>query len=449
MKFLFEKRNVLLSVSALAVAGLLATTTIKNDNTEKKAVKCCNNPDLNHVCIMKTILGTDTSQEGKLISIFRTPEKVEASIKKGLDWMGKAQAPDGGWGAGSHARQDIRDPHAVTSDPATTALVAMSLLRTDNTLDQGTYSKNLEKATKFLLKITEQCPDNQPYLTTLTNTQPQSKLGRNIDVILTAQFFTNLLRYNLDNEALKKRIEKALDKCVARIQQGQDKDGSWKDGGWAPVLQSALANNALESADEVGRKVDQTVMNRSRQYQNGNFDVNTNSAVTSKAAGVMLYGLSSTTRASAKESKRAQDLVDKAKSEGKIKDNKVTEENLRAAGAETIDAKQLVTAYSVNKASQQQAQRHDVLQGFGNNGGEEFMSFLMTGESLLMQGGDSWKKWYDATTGKLVNIQNTDGSWNGHHCITSPVFCTATCLLILSIHNDMQFSMQQHQKKNG
>jgi hypothetical protein len=424
MKFLFEKRSLLLSVSALGVAWLVASATMKTKHHEKRDVKCCSNPDLNHVCIIKTILGTDTSQEGKLISTFRTPEKVEVSIKKGLEWMGKAQAPDGGWGAGTHSRQDIVDPHAVTSDPATTALVAMSLLRTDNMLDKGTYSKNLEKATHFLLKITEECPDNQPYLTTLTGTQPQSKLGRNIDVILTAQFFTNILRYNLNNAALKTRIEKALDKCVARIQKGQDQDGSWKDGGWAPVLQSALANNALESADDVGRKVDKTVMDRSRKYQNGNFDVNTNAAVTSKAAGVMLYGLSSTTRASAKESKRAQDLVDKAKKEGKIKDNVVNEENL-------------------------QSQRDDVLAGFGNNGGEEFMSFLMTGESLLMQGGDSWKKWYESTTGKLVNIQNQDGSWNGHHCITSPVFCTATCLLILSIHNDMQFSMQQHQKKNN
>jgi len=446
MKFLFEKRNALLSVSALAVIGLLATTTIKNDRPEKKVIKCCNNPSLNHVCIMKTIIGTDTSQEGKLISTFKTPEKVEVSIKKGLDWMGKAQAPDGGWGAGTHSRQDINDPHAVTSDPATTALVAMSLLRTDNTLDKGDYSSNLKKATGFLLKITEESPDNQPYLTTLTNTQPQIKLGRNIDVILTAQFFTNILRYNLNDEAMKKRIEKALDKCVARIQQGQDKDGSWRDGGWAPVLQSALANNALESADDVGRVVDGEVMERSRKYQNSNFDVNTNAAVTSKAAGVMLYGLSSTTRASAKESRRAKDIVEKAKREGKIKDETVTEQNLRDAGVATIHAKELMTAYSINKSSQQQAQRDDVLTGFGNNGGEEFMSFLMTGESLIMQGGDDWKKWYDATTGKLVNIQNNDGSWNGHHCITSPVFCTATCLLILSIHNDMQFPMQQHQK---
>lgn len=449
MKFLFERRNVLLSASALAVAGLLAMTNIKNDNAEKKVVKCCNNPNLNHVCIMKTILGIDTSEEGKHISTFQTPEKVEVSIKKGLEWMDKAQAPDGGWGAGTHARQDVLDPHAVTSDPATTALVAMSLLRTDNDLEKGAYSKNLKKSLEFLLKTTEDCPDNQQYLTTLTNTQPQIKLGRNIDVILTAQFFTNILRYNLNDQAMKKRIEKALDKCVARIQKGQDTDGSWRDGGWAPVLQSALANNALESAGDVGRKVDSAVLVRGYKYQNSNFDVTTNSVVTGKAAGVMLYGLSSTTRASAKGSKRAKALVDKAKTEGKIKDDKVTEENLRSAGVDAVEAKELATAYSINKASQQQAQREDVLSGFGNNGGEEFMSFLMTGESLIMQGGDDWKKWYDATTGKLVNIQNQDGSWNGHHCITSPVFCTATCLLILSIHNDMQFSMQQHQKKNG
>jgi hypothetical protein len=340
------------------------------------------------------------------------------------------------------------DPHAVQSDPATTSLVAMSLLRTDNTLTKGTYSKNVKRATGFLLKAVEDCPENQPYITTLTNTQPQTKLGRNIDVILTAQFFTNLLRYDIADKALKQRVEKALDKCIARIQKSQDNDGSWKDGGWAPVLQSALANNALESADDVGRKVDKEVLKRSRDYQNRNFDTKTNAAVTDKAAGVMLYGLSSTTRASAKESRRAQDLIDQAKRDGKIKDGKITEENLKAAGASPMDAKELVTAYNINKASQQQSLREDVMTGFGNNGGEEFMSFLMTGESMLMEGGNNWKKWYDMMSGKLLNIQNNDGSWNGHHCITSPVFCTATCLLILSIHKDMQFSVQQHPKGN-
>ncbi|HEX6845549.1 MAG TPA: hypothetical protein VF144_01160, partial [Chitinophagaceae bacterium] len=137
----------------------------------------------------------------------------------------------------------------------------------------------------------------------------------------------------------------------------------------------------------------------------------------------------------------------KAKKEGKLdKGAKVTEENLVIAGLGNSQSKNYSTAYKVNEAAKAEALKADVMAGYGNNGGEEFLSYLMTGESIIMQGGDAWKKWYDMMSGKLVNIQNPDGSWNGHHCITSPVFCTATCLLILSIHNDMQFSIQLNKR---
>ena len=245
MKFLFAKRNILLSVSSAAIAGMLIIASTNHRESEKTIARCCNNPAMNHVCVMKTILGIDTNQDGKWISTYKIPEKVEASVKKGLDWINKAQGNDGGWGAGTHNRQDILDPHAVSSDPATTALVAMSLLRTNNTLEKGDHSKNLKKSTEFLLKTVENCPDNQPYITTLTTTQPQTKLRRNIALILTPQFLTNILRYTISDAELKKRIEKALDKCVIRIQECQDDDGILKDGGWATVLQYALANNAL------------------------------------------------------------------------------------------------------------------------------------------------------------------------------------------------------------
>jgi len=238
-----------------------------------------------------------------------------------------------------------------------------------------------------------------------------------------------------------------LDICIAKIQQTQNTNGAWADGGWAPVLQSALANNALESADEVGRKVDTSVLRRSREYQKFNFNADTKSAITGDAAGVMLYSISSTARASAKDAQKAEVVIAQAKKQGKLaKDAKVTEENLVTAGLGASESKNFTTAYKVNEAAKSEAVKDEVMSGFGNNGGEEFLSFLMTGESMLMQGGDSWKKWYDMMSGKLVNIQNQDGSWNGHHCITSPVFCTATCLLILSIHNDMQFSMQTIQR---
>ena len=439
MKWKNFAKPVLLGAAPLGIIAVMMSA-----NEPKKEIVSCNNHAKMNVCVMKTAFGLDGIDEIDT-SFFVPSSAVDAAIKKALEWMDNAQGNDGGWGAGSHYNQQVMDPHAVPSDPATTSLVAMALLRSDNSLQQGKYSKDLEKATNFLLKTVEECPDNQPYLTTLQNTQPQVKLGQNIDVILTAQYFTNLLRYPLNDALMTKRVEKALDKCIARIQKGQDKDGSWKNGGWAPVLQSALANNALESAKDVGRTVDGEVLKKSHDYQAGNFDQKTNSALTGSSAGVMLYSLSSTTRASAQDARKAKDIIEKAKKEGKIKDDKVTEENLKAAGVAVPEAKSYMTAYNINQASRSEAMRSDVMSGFGSNGGEEYLSYLMTGESLVMQGGDDWKKWYEMMEGKLVQIQNQDGSWNGHHCITSPVFCTGTCLLILSIHNDMQFSMKLHQ----
>ncbi|MBX2946281.1 MAG: hypothetical protein KF725_10640 [Cyclobacteriaceae bacterium] len=66
------------------------------------------------------------------------------------------------------------------------------------------------------------------------------------------------------------------------------------------------------------------------------------------------------------------------------------------------------------------------------------MSYLQTGEGMIIGKDQTWKTWYDNMSGRLVKIQNNDGSWNGHHCITSPVFCTATCLLILAVNNDVE-----------
>lgn len=156
-------------------------------------------------------------------------------------------------------------------------------------------------------------------------------------------------------------------------------------------------------------------------------------------AGVMLYSLSSTTRSSAKEAREAKDFVEKAKREGKIADSApVSVDALKKSGLSESEALRYGTAYEINQAAKKQVQRDDVMEGFGSNGGEEFLSYLQTGEGLIMSRDNDWKKWYNNITGRLVKIQNDDGSWNGHHCITSPVFCTATALLILSVNNDVQ-----------
>lgn len=391
-------------------------------------------------CVFRTLAGFETFDTAGMV--INTP-LIDAALHRGVAWLLNAQQRDGGWGAGSHTRQNIKDPGAVLSDPATTALSAMALIRSHEHPWQSEAGASIKKALEYLLESVETSPLQDANITRLTGTQPQSKLGRNIDVILTSQLLTNILPHVKQNQQLKKRVEDALNKCVSKIQRGQDADGSFKDGGWAPVLQSALANNALESAKDAGMKVNDSTLFRSREYQKNNYDVKTNSAVTGKAAGVMLYSLSSTARASAKEAKQAVDKIEKAKRDGKLPERAaVNEENLVIAGYSKAEAQKFATAYKVKRAAADRAQNDEVMTGFGSNGGEEFLSYLMTGESLVMDGGNEWEKWFTKMSGRLLQIQNNNGSWTGHHCITSPVFCTATCVLILSVNKDMEFSVK-------
>jgi hypothetical protein len=64
------------------------------------------------------------------------------------------------------------------------------------------------------------------------------------------------------------------------------------------------------------------------------------------------------------------------------------------------------------------------------------MSFLMTSESLCLDGGKEFAAWQEKMAEQLPKAQNGDGSWSGHHCITSPVFCTAAVVQVMSVEND-------------
>ena len=387
-------------------------------------------------CVFMTTMG-EQSSEG--FNVYKNNENLTLSVRDGIAWLADAQSPNGGYGAGSHSAQNVLDPHAVKADPATTAMVAMALLRSENTFKKGPYAENLKKATNFLMESVENTSAENPYITDVRGTQIQTKLGQNIDAVLAAQFFSNLLDRKLKGVD-KKRLERCLDICVSKIQNGTDAQGKQGGAGWAGVLQSGLANSALESAQAVGADVDEKVLNRSRDYQKSNYDDETGNVSTEDGAGVMLYAVSGSVRASAKEARRAEEAVNKAKNEGKVqKDAPVTVENLRKAGYSEAEAIEYNTSYNVYQSAKQTAQRQDVLNGFGNNGGEEFLSFLQTGESLVVNKDKDWRQWYDDMSGRILKIQNTDGSWNGHHCITSPVFCTATSILLLTVENDIEF----------
>lgn len=385
-------------------------------------------------CVFRTIMGEEPSDSA---FVYSTPENVGTSLQHALQWIAQAQQPDGGFGAGSHIRQDIMDPHVVPSDPATTAMVGMALLRNGNTLNNGLYHTELRRALEYTLTQVENAPLNSSTITTLTGTQIQVKLGSNIDVVLAAQFLSNIAGTITDNH-LKERVLRDLNTCVSKIQMVQQHDGSTSGAGWAGVLQSAFAANALESAESNGADVDKEALKRARDYQKGNYNAGTGDVKTDMGAGVMLYAVSGSTRASAKEARMAREAIEKAEREGTLPQGApVTADNLEVLGYSKDDALNFSTAYGIYESAKYRAQEDRVMNGFGSNGGEEFLSYLQTGESMIIGKDDAWKQWYDNMSGRLIRIQNENGSWNGHHCITSPVFCTATCLLILAVNNDI------------
>lgn len=397
------------------------------------------------------LVSTKTVKKKKTIEVkIEDYKPIPGFLEKSIQWLAKAQFENGGWGAGQNSAQQIRDPKAVQTDPATTAFSAMALLRSGNTLKKGKYSKNLQMAVEYLLIAVEDADENAPSITTLRGTQPQSKLGQNIDVSITLQFLAKILPDAKHDKKLENRINLAMDKCIVMLEGTQMADGSWNTAGWAPVLNSAMANNALEYSSAVGREVKKEVLDKSQKYQAGNYDNKSGSIASGKAAGVKLYAYSATQRATAQDALEVEEFIKMKAAKPKeadapsppvlsideVPEEDATYEYLKDSFSEE-KARKLAKSYTANKAATKSLQNDAVLSGFGNNGGEEYLSYAMTSESLVASGDEKgWDDWHAKMKNRLARVQNPNGSWSGHHCITSPVFCTAAVVMTLTADRD-------------
>jgi hypothetical protein len=402
-------------ISFLSVTAMLITATVIYVTQKPKHVIATATKG----CVFRTVFGEDPSES---MNIYNTPENVTHAIVEALGWIIQAQDEDGGWGSGTHAAQNIMDPHAVKPDPATTAMVCMAILRSGSTLSAGEYSAQLKEGLRFILEQVENSDEGSNTITSLTGTQIQTKLGTNIDVILAAQFLSNILEY-ANCETQQQRIKDALQACIDKIQKLQTANGSFAGSGWAGVLQSSFASSALESAKEKGVDVDEEILDKAKDFQKGNYNANTGAVNTELGAGVVLYSVSGSVRNASADAKKVREDLKRAEEMGEIpaQGKAVSVETLEQIGYSRSEAEKYSTAYNVYNSAKVTAQQERVMNGFGSNGGEEFLSFLQTGESMVINHDSEWKKWYDNVSGKLISIQNEDGSWSGHHCITSLV----------------------------
>src|SRR5713226_3034127 len=223
---------------------------------------------------------------------------TDLAVDKGIKWLVSVQGKDGGWGQDGGETSYIRQGERLESngnDVANTAVAAEALMHAGNTPTSGEYHESLQRAVRFILERVERSPTDGLTVTSLTGTQIQRKLGPYIDTFLTSKLLSEL-DGNMGDEQANARVRKSLQKCVAKIEKNQLKDGSWNvAGGWAPILGTSLASQSLYVAQGKGVSVNGAAMHRIEMYTKDSAVMVTGTpsvsgrSVDAGAAGVSLY----------------------------------------------------------------------------------------------------------------------------------------------------------------
>lgn len=325
-----------------------------------------------------------------------TEKDIVRTRKLGAEWLVSIQKDNGGWGAGDWGTDSVQAP----ADVATSSIVVLALIRDAAGSDR--HSDAIVSGVRYVTGVIESSPKDSARLDVPEGTQPQYKLGQLVDTHMAAMMLGEVAG-TLDDQT-NRLVDQAHRKVIRKVQMAQNDDGSFDSNGWAPVLSTSIAASSLDRAIELGVEVDDQVMERNDRYQaaqvdgSGNFD-------TSAGAGVDLYAAATTLRGNAQAKRRAPKASERA----------------REAEEAQVAAQTRITGDASGR----------LFAGFGSIGGEEMLSYMMISDTLAEEGGNEWTDWEPKVGAYLVGTQNNDGSWAGHHCITSRTFTTAAAMMTL------------------
>ncbi|HEY2411976.1 MAG TPA: prenyltransferase/squalene oxidase repeat-containing protein [Pirellulaceae bacterium] len=407
------------------------------------------------------------SKSTEPVAVARPEAKPLAEhTRKGLAYLVSQQSASGGFGQGGgwrSASQGGRVEGTNVEDPAdvgNTAIAALALLRSGSTPSSGEYAKPLVKAIEFVCGKIEKVEVDSPFVTDVLGTQIQSKIGQYVDTFLAALLLSEV-KGKMPDESSEKRVAEALAKAMAKIEKHQKADGTFAgNAGWASVLSQALCSKAINRAAQNGVAVKVEILDRDAQLAAAGVDLKSRDFAVAEAtpaaiggeagsrlavgriagpaapiggpsdAGISVYSFSA-------KAGGLQDAVNTArpaakKAERVLADIQASKE-AKDEAKQTVDrARRLEEASdAANNGILKRLDDKNFIAGFGNNGGEEFLSYMNISETLLVKGGNEWKTWDKSISENLARVQNEDGSWSGHHCITGRTFCTSAALLTL------------------
>ena len=407
------------SVVSLISLVLLACVAIWAQNAGRKAV---NGKDS---AAPQKATGAATTSGGAKDSVGSNPA-LALAVEKGARWLASVQGSDGGWGEDGGDASNVRQGASLESkgnDVANTAIAALALLRAGDK-----YRPNVERAVDFILRRVEASPADGLSITEGKQTQVQRKLGPYIDT-----FVASMLLAQVDGTFAKPanlRIRSGLQKCVAKIQQNQTKDGSWNSGGgWAPLLGTSLASRSLYEAGKKGVPVDKEVLARADAYtvKNQKDRDQMAGAGAGTGGGIGAGSGGGVGPARGRASGSADIAVSSAAGVALYQDAQALEQLSRTPASRAANAEQIAVITSKLSDSK-------FVDGYGSIGGEEFFSYLNISDGIKRSGGKAWSDWHSTITQKILKLQNDDGTWAGHHCITGR--CAVTSAAILNLTSD-------------
>jgi hypothetical protein len=357
------------------------------------------------------------------------PKPLSNNVKGGLAWLVKNQMPNGAWSQGEESAS-MGANRLDSASVADTAVATLALVRAGNSPKQGEYATNVRKAVEFVCGEIEKSGDDTLFVTNVRNTRVQMKIGTYVDTFMALMLLSEIKGQMPDAKA-NTRVDGAVDKVLAKIAKFQKSDGSWENQGWAPVLSQAIAAKGINRAAQAGARVDENTRKRVESHAQDQFDSKQGKFKAEGSAGVSLYassaslsGMQASDDTNIQQERQANEVLAKSKDESA---KKAAKEDLGriAKNRENLAAAQKSIVAKMNDKQ--------FISGFGSNGGEEFLSYLNIGESLVTKGGPEWQQWDKSMTENLNRVQNQDGSWTGHHCITGRTFCTSAALLVLTV----------------
>jgi hypothetical protein len=362
-----------------------------------------------------------------------TAKPLSNNVLRGLEFLAKHQLADGGWGQGEESANMGASMNGLAerSNVADTCVTLLALMRAGSTPREGVHAAALTRGLEFVLGKIEQSDADSLSITDVNGTRVQGKLGVHVDTFMASLALAEA-KGLMPDAGREARLEKGLTKVLRKIEINQQADGGFESQGWAPVLAQAVAGKGINRAAQKGAVVSGESRKKFEDWANRQYDAKANRFEGEGSAGVNLYAAAATV-GTLEESKNTRSM-ERADAEKKLADKRPMSvaENAKAQQVIVESANVDIAAGNAQQGVLKQLEDPSFVAGFGSNGGEEFLSYMLLAESLVAKGGNAWSDWDKAMTANLNRVQNGDGSWTGHHCITGRNFVTAAALLVLT-----------------